>query len=96
MLAVLLLEPSTLPWYYTWALGLAVAFTLPLWARAAIVATSTFMLIVFQPDDAIAFYQPVPLLIAAALSGLAAWSLIRPDPLRLGTFVRRAWGSPTT
>ena len=29
MLAVLLLEPSTLPWYYTWVLCLAVAFTLP-------------------------------------------------------------------
>ncbi|AZG43688.1 polyprenol phosphomannose-dependent alpha 1,6 mannosyltransferase MptB [Gordonia insulae] len=29
MLAVLILEPSTLPWYYTWALCLAVAFTLP-------------------------------------------------------------------
>ncbi|MDL9937388.1 alpha-(1-_6)-mannopyranosyltransferase A [Gordonia sp. ABSL1-1] len=91
MLAVLILEPSTLPWYYTWALGIAVAFTLPGWARATIVGASTFLLIVFQPDDAIAFYQPGALLLAGALSLLAGWSLLHPDPLRLGRFGRWAW-----
>ncbi|ROZ87660.1 alpha-(1-_6)-mannopyranosyltransferase A [Gordonia sp. OPL2] len=83
MLAVLVLEPSTLPWYYTWVLCLAVAFTLPGRVRAAVVFVSTFMLIVFQPDDSILFYKPVEVLLAAALSALAAVSLGRPDPLRL-------------
>ncbi|QKT09171.1 polyprenol phosphomannose-dependent alpha 1,6 mannosyltransferase MptB [Gordonia sp. X0973] len=83
MLAVLLLEPSTLPWYYTWALCLVVAFTLPLRVRALIVAASTVLLIVFQPDDSIVLYKPLPLLLAFALAALAAASLLRPDPLRL-------------
>ncbi|MEO9327582.1 alpha-(1-_6)-mannopyranosyltransferase A [Gordonia aurantiaca] len=95
MLAVLLLEPSTLPWYYTWALAVAVAFTLPRWAYATVVGASTFMLIVFQPDDAIVFYKPFELVLAFVLAGLAAWSLLRPDPLRLGRFGRWAWGTPT-
>lgn len=84
MLAVLLLEPSTPPWYYTWVLVIAVAFDLPMWVRATVVGASTFLLIVFQPDDAIVFYKPVEVALAAALAGLAAWSLSHRDPLRLG------------
>lgn len=83
ILAVLLLEPSTLPWYYTWVLCLAVAFTLPPRVRAAVVGASVVLLIVFQPDDSIVLYKPVELLVALALGGLAAASLLRPDPLRL-------------
>lgn len=94
MLAVLLLEPSTLPWYYTWVLGIAVAFVLPAWTRAVVVGASTFLLIVFQPDDAIVFYKPVELVLAVALAGLAAWSLVHRDPLRLGSFGRRLWNGP--
>lgn len=93
MLAVLVLEPSTLPWYYTWVLVVAVAFTLPRWTYATVVGASTFLLIVFQPDDAIVFYKPFELVLAFALAGLAAWSLVRPDPLRLGRFGRWAWGA---
>lgn len=91
MLAVLLLEPSTLPWYYTWVLCVAVAFVLPGWVRALVVGVSVFMLIVFQPDDSILFYKPVEVAVALALSVLAAVSLLRPDPLRLGRMLRRAW-----
>lgn len=90
MLAVLLLEPSTLPWYYTWVLVIVVAFDLPVWVRATVVGASTFLLIVFQPDDAIVFYKPVEVALAAALAGLAAWSLSHRDPLRLSRFGRWA------
>ncbi|GEE03351.1 alpha-(1-_6)-mannopyranosyltransferase A [Gordonia spumicola] len=83
MFAVLLLEPSTLPWYYSWVTVLAVAFTLPMWARQSVVGASTFLLIAFQPDDSIIFYKPVETLLALALSTLAAVSLRHPDPLRL-------------
>ncbi|WP_420714126.1 alpha-(1-_6)-mannopyranosyltransferase A [Gordonia sp. SL306] len=94
MLAVLLLEPSTLPWYYTWVLCLAVAFTLPPWVRAIVVGVSTFMLIVFQPDDSILFYKLPEVLLATALSLLAAISLTRRDPLRLRRAVDWFRGSP--
>ncbi|MEP9391289.1 polyprenol phosphomannose-dependent alpha 1,6 mannosyltransferase MptB [Gordonia sp. VNQ95] len=93
MLAVLVLEPSTLPWYYTWVLVIAAAFTLPEWTRALVVAVSAFMLIVFQPDDSIVFYKLPEVVLAVALSALAAISLIRPDPLRLRALARRAWGA---
>ncbi len=96
MLAVLLLEPSTLPWYYTWVLGLAVAFTLPPRVRALVVGVSTFMLIVFQPDDSILFYKLPETLLALALSILAGWSLLRTDPLRLRHLRRAAWGTDPT
>ncbi|MGK2318989.1 polyprenol phosphomannose-dependent alpha 1,6 mannosyltransferase MptB [Gordonia rhizosphera] len=87
MAAVLVLEPSTLPWYYTWVLCLAVAFTLPRWVNATVVAISTFMLIVFQPDDSILFYKLPETLLATGLSALAAVSLLHPDPLRLRRIV---------
>lgn len=88
MLAVLLLEPSTLPWYYTWVLCLAVAFTLPAWIRAIVVLASTVLLIVFQPDDSILLYKPLELMLAFLLGALAAASLLRPDPLRLRHLIR--------
>ncbi|WP_083862754.1 alpha-(1-_6)-mannopyranosyltransferase A [Gordonia soli] len=93
MAAVLVLEPSTLPWYYTWLLGVLVAFTLPPRVRALIVGVSTFMLIVFQPDDSIVFYKVPETLLALALSVLAAWSVLRVDPLRLRRSVAWLWGS---
>lgn len=86
MFAVLLLEPSTLPWYYTWVTVLVVAFTLPMWARQVIVAASVVLLILFQPDDSILFYKALESLLALALGALAAVSLRRPDPLRLNRF----------
>lgn len=96
MFAVLLLEPSTLPWYYTWVLCLAAAFTLPNAARAVIVGASVVGLIVFQPDDSIVLYKLPGLLIAFTLGALAAWALLRPDPLRVGALARTWWsGRPT-
>ncbi|MCF8589303.1 polyprenol phosphomannose-dependent alpha 1,6 mannosyltransferase MptB [Gordonia sp. HY366] len=84
--AVLVLEPSTLPWYYTWVTVLVVAFTLPMWARQVVVVASVVLLILFQPDDSILFYKPFESLLAVALGVLAAVSLRRRDPLRLNRF----------
>lgn len=83
MLALLLLEPSTLPWYYVWTLVLAIAFNLPLWVRQLVVGISVYFLLVFQPDDSITFYKPVESLIAVALAVLAGTALGTRDPLRL-------------
>lgn len=94
MLAVLLLEPSTLPWYYTWALVLAAAFTLGRRALVAIVASSVFLLQVFGPSDDIFMYNLTDVLVAAALSALAGWSLLREDPLRIRRLTRAEPLSP--
>lgn len=88
MLAVLLLEPSTLPWYYSWALVLAAAFTLDHRALVAIVAFSVFLLQVFGPSDDIFIYNLTDVLVAVALSALAGWSLLREDPLRIRWLTR--------
>lgn len=96
MFAVLLLEPSTLPWYYTWALCLAAAVTLPDSVRAWIVGAAVVGLIVFQPDDSIVLYKPVELTLAFGLALLAGWSLQHPDPLRLGVAARWLWSGPRT
>lgn len=92
MLVVLVLEPSTLPWYYTWLLCIAVAFTLTDEVRMIVVWVSTFMLIVFQPDDSILFYKVPETLLAVALAALAAVSLVRRDPLRIGAISGRLTG----
>ncbi|MCK0440970.1 polyprenol phosphomannose-dependent alpha 1,6 mannosyltransferase MptB [Gordonia alkaliphila] len=94
MLALLLLEPSTLPWYYVWALVFAAAFPLPLGVRQVVVGVSVYFFIVFQPDDSILFYKPIESLLAIALAVLAALALGRPDPLRLGRARRWAFAVP--
>ncbi|GAB19350.1 mannosyltransferase MptA [Gordonia effusa NBRC 100432] len=91
MFAVLLLEPSTLPWYYTWVLCLAAAVTLPNAVRAWIIGASVVGLIIFQPDDSIVLYKPIELMVALALGLLAGWSLQHSDPLRIGAAARWAW-----
>jgi alpha-1,6-mannosyltransferase len=96
MLAVLLLEPSTLPWYYTWALVLAAAFTIERWAVIAIVVYSAFLLQMFGPDDEIFMYKLTDVAVALALSALAGWSLVREDPLRLRKLTRGRAHVPTT
>lgn len=94
MLAVLLLEPSSLPWYYTWALVLAAAFTLDRRAVVAIVAFSVFLLQIFGPSDDIFMYNLTDVLVAVALSALAGWSLLREDPLRIRRLTRGRSISP--
>ncbi|WP_083710306.1 alpha-(1-_6)-mannopyranosyltransferase A [Williamsia sterculiae] len=76
LLAVLLLEPSTLPWYYTWALVPASAFVLSRRVAAVIAGCCVLQLIVFQPDDSILLYEPVPVVICLAVAAVAGWSLI--------------------
>lgn len=95
MLAVLLLEPSTLPWYYTWALVIAAVFTIDRRGLVAIVAFSVFLLQVFGPSDDIFMYEITDVLVAIALSALAGWSLVRRDPLRIRRLTRgRSADSP--
>lgn len=88
MFAVLLLEPSTLPWYYTWALVIAAVFTIDRRGLVAIVAFSVFLLQVFGPSDDIFMYEITDVLVAVALSALAGWSLVRRDPLRIRRLTR--------
>lgn len=83
LFALAILSPATLPWYLTWSLVLAAA--LP-WRRPALVlavAATVWLALLAYPTGEAAMYNPLYLLGVAAVSILAAISLVRPDPLRL-------------
>jgi alpha-1,6-mannosyltransferase len=82
MAAVLFLEPSTLPWYYSWALVVAGAAVIGRRGLALIAGASVYLLLVFQPDDSILLYEPVQAvlcLIPAAAAGILLWRTRIPD-----------------
>ncbi len=76
MAAVLLLEPSTLPWYYSWALVVAGAAVIGRRGLALIAGACVYLLLVFQPDDSILLYEPVDAilcLVPAIAAGIVLW-----------------------
>jgi alpha-1,6-mannosyltransferase len=76
MAAVLLLEPSTLPWYYSWALVVAGAASIGRRGLALIAGACVYLLLVFQPDDSILLYEPVDALLClvpALAAGIWLW-----------------------
>ncbi|MFS8100066.1 polyprenol phosphomannose-dependent alpha 1,6 mannosyltransferase MptB [Lentzea alba] len=83
MLAVVLLSPTTLPWYFSWPLALAAGL---MWTTRAVVAVSlasVFLLLVTFPNGDTGLYFWSYLSFALGVSALAAWSLVEPDPFGL-------------
>ncbi len=87
------LSPAMLPWYLTWSLVLAAAMPWRRPALVAFVAATVWLVLVAYPSGEAAMYDPLYLLGVAAVSALAAFSLVRPDPLRLS--LRRPTPPPT-
>ncbi|WP_367130945.1 polyprenol phosphomannose-dependent alpha 1,6 mannosyltransferase MptB [Saccharothrix sp. HUAS TT1] len=83
MLAVALLSPATLPWYFSWPLVMAAALPWTTTGLKAAAFFSTWLLLVTFPNGDTALYSWVYLAGVAAVSALACVSLTRPDPLRL-------------
>jgi alpha-1,6-mannosyltransferase len=87
-----ILSPAMLPWYVTWSLVLAAAMP---WRRPALVgfvAATVWLVLVAYPTGEAAMYNVLYLVGVAAVSVLAAVSLVRPDPL--GLSLRRQAGGP--
>ena len=83
LLAVCVLSHASLPWYYTWPLAVAGAFT---WSRrtlAIIAGLSVWLMVVFMPTGSIGLYSLWNVALAVALGALAGWSLLGPDPLKV-------------
>lgn len=81
LFAVALLSPTMLPWYLTW--GLALGAALP-WRRrwlAVAVGVSAFMAAPYSADGETMLYEWPLMVVAVALSALAAYTFLRPDPL---------------
>ncbi len=83
LLAVCVLSPASLPWYYTWPLAVAGAFA---WSRrtlAIIAGLCVWLMAVFMPTGSIGLYSLWNVALAIALGALAGRSLLRPDPLQV-------------
>ena len=81
--AIVILSPAALPWYYSWPLALAAGFALSTTTLMILVGLSTWLMLVFQPDGSIGLYT-FPHVAAATFAAIvAALSLRTVDPLRL-------------
>ena len=85
MLAVALLSPATLPWYFSWPLVLGAGLAWTLTGLRAVVFFSCVLLLVTYPNGDTALYSWFYLAFVVAVSALATVSLGRPDPLELSS-----------
>lgn len=81
--AIIILSPAALPWYYSWPLALAAGFALSLTTLQVLVGLCTWLMLVFQPDGSIGLYNFWHVALAIVAAVVAALSLRTPDPLRL-------------
>ena len=88
LLATSVLSPATLPWYVSW--GMAFLAMAPWTVRGlqCLVVASTMLVIVYYPNGEDALYNWGYLAVCLAVALLAAWSLVKPDPLRLAAGAR--------
>ncbi|MBF6212967.1 alpha-(1-_6)-mannopyranosyltransferase A [Nocardia puris] len=81
--AIIILSPAALPWYYSWPLALAAGFALSTTTLMVLVGLCTWLMLVFQPDGSIGLYNFWHVAAATFAAVVAALSLRKVDPLRL-------------
>ncbi|GAA5058692.1 alpha-(1-_6)-mannopyranosyltransferase A [Nocardia callitridis] len=81
--AIVILSPAALPWYYSWPLALAAGFALSTTTLMLLVGVCTWLMLVFQPDGSIGLYNVWHVAAATFAAVVAAMSLRKVDPLRL-------------
>ncbi|MFZ2175072.1 MAG: alpha-(1-_6)-mannopyranosyltransferase A [Rhodococcus sp. (in: high G+C Gram-positive bacteria)] len=83
LVAIVILSPAALPWYYSWPIAVAAGFALSVRTLMILTGLSTWLMLVFQPDGSIGLYT-FPHVVAATFAAVvAAVSLQSVDPLRL-------------
>ncbi|WP_336086155.1 alpha-(1-_6)-mannopyranosyltransferase A [Nocardia sp. SSK8] len=88
--AIVLLSPAALPWYYSWPLALAAGFALSVTTLQWLVGICTWLMLVFQPDGSIGLYNFWHVALATAAAVVAAVALRTVDPLHLRSASSRA------
>lgn len=88
--AIVLLSPAALPWYYSWPLALAAAFALSTTTLMWLVGICTWLMLVFNPDGSNGLYNFWHVALATAAAVVAAISLRTVDPLHLRSAKRVA------
>ena len=81
--AIVILSPAALPWYYSWPLALGAGFALSTGTLMLLVGVSTWLMLVFVPDGSIGLYSFPHVALATFAAIVAALSLRTVDPLRL-------------
>jgi alpha-1,6-mannosyltransferase len=89
LLAVAVLSPANLPWYVSWGMALLAAAAWTARGLQITVFVSLMLVIFYYPNGEDALYNWPFLALCAAMAGLAAVSLLRPDPLRLAAGARQ-------
>lgn len=90
LLAIVILSPAALPWYYSWPIAIAAGFALTRNTLAVLVGISTWLMVIFKPDGAHGLYEWPHVVLATAVAVLAAVSLLKEDPLRARTWLSGA------
>ncbi|QBJ94885.1 alpha-(1-_6)-mannopyranosyltransferase A [Rhodococcus sp. ABRD24] len=83
LVAIVVLSPAALPWYYSWPLAVAAGFAISTRVLQILVGLSTWLMLVFQPDGSIGLYNFAQVALATFAAVVAALSLRTVDPLRL-------------
>ncbi|KXF51612.1 hypothetical protein AXA44_14230 [Rhodococcus sp. SC4] len=83
LVAIVILSPAALPWYYSWPIAIAAGFALSTRTLMILVGLSTWLMLVFQPDGSIGLYTFPHVVLATFAAVVAAVSLRTVDPLRL-------------
>jgi alpha-1,6-mannosyltransferase len=91
LLATAVLSPAMLPWYVSWGMALVAAAAWSVRALQFTVFFSVMLTVCYYTNGEDALYNPPYLIAWALIAGLAAVSLVRPDPLRLSA---GAWQRP--
>ncbi|WP_067985636.1 alpha-(1-_6)-mannopyranosyltransferase A [Nocardia caishijiensis] len=88
--AIVVLSPAALPWYYSWPLALAAAFALSTRTLMWLVGICTWLMLVFHPDGSNGLYSIGHVAVATFAAVVAAVSLRHVDPLHLRSAGSRA------
>ncbi|MBY6366692.1 alpha-(1-_6)-mannopyranosyltransferase A [Rhodococcoides corynebacterioides] len=83
LVAIVILSPAALPWYYSWPLAVAAGLTMSITTLTVLVGLSAWLMLVFQPDGSIGLYTFPHVVLAIVAAVVAALSLRQVDPLRL-------------
>ncbi|MCE5292711.1 MAG: alpha-(1-_6)-mannopyranosyltransferase A [Nocardiaceae bacterium] len=86
--AIVVLSPAALPWYYSWPLALAAGFSLKRSTMAMLTGLCAWLMLIFLPDGNTGLYNLVHVLVVTFVAILAGWSLVKPDPMRIRTAER--------
>jgi len=83
LIAVVILSPAALTWYYAWPLALGAAQRWTPKMLGIAVGASVGLMLLFRPSGVTGMYNPIDVTAAVVLGTLAGVSLLHPDPLRL-------------